>query len=209
MSLEKIVEEALAGRPLEMKEAFEEAIQARVLAALEEKYKKMAMKEEDDEDEDDEDDEDDMDESFDLFDYTVEELEDFIESEEFDELDEESQESVIDFYEGSIKGSGTDRKAVLKKAYRAGEQKTRDFYDSKNTKDPRTSDKGVKKAFAAGARAGDGSPTSTGAKRSKSQDSLSGTEHDQSNVTPTSKSFRSTSSSKRYRIAKSSPKLPK
>jgi len=30
--------------------------------------------------------------------------------------------------EGSIKGSGTDRKAQLKKAYRAGEQKTRDFY---------------------------------------------------------------------------------
>jgi hypothetical protein len=106
MSLEKIVEEALAGRPLEMKEAFEEAIQARVLAALEEKYKKMAMKEEDDEDEDDEDDEDeddededdededDMDESFDLSDYTVEELEGFIESAEFDQLDEISKKTL-------------------------------------------------------------------------------------------------------------------
>jgi hypothetical protein len=62
MSLEKIVEEALAGRPLEMKEAFEEAIQARILAALEEKYKKMAMKEEDDEDDEDDEDEDDEDE---------------------------------------------------------------------------------------------------------------------------------------------------
>jgi hypothetical protein len=62
MSLEKIVQEALEGRPLEMKEAFEEAIQARVLAALEEKYKKMAMKEEDDEEDEDEDEEDDEDE---------------------------------------------------------------------------------------------------------------------------------------------------
>jgi hypothetical protein len=61
MSLEKIVQEALEGRPLEMKEAFEEAIQARVLAALEEKYKKMAMKEEDEEDEDEEDEDEDED----------------------------------------------------------------------------------------------------------------------------------------------------
>jgi hypothetical protein len=71
MSLEKIVEEALAGRPLEMKEAFEEAIQARVLAALEQKYAEMNGLDEDEdledleESEDDEDeDEDDMDESF-------------------------------------------------------------------------------------------------------------------------------------------------
>ena len=65
MSLEKIVAEAMENKPLEMKEAFEEEMKARVLAALEEKYKKMAMKEEDDEDEDedkDEDDDDDEDE---------------------------------------------------------------------------------------------------------------------------------------------------
>ena len=64
MSLEKIVAEAMAGRPLEMKEAFEEVIQAKVVAALEEKYVAMNESEEldeedllesDDEDEDDED----------------------------------------------------------------------------------------------------------------------------------------------------------
>lgn len=76
MSLEKIVEEAMNGRPLEMKEAFEEAIQARVLVALEEKYKAMTegvdeededLLESDDEDEDGED----MKESFDLSEDTM------------------------------------------------------------------------------------------------------------------------------------------
>ena len=73
MSLEKIVAEALAGRPLEMKEAFEEAIQERVVAALEQKYAEMSglVEEEDleedleeskDEDEEDEEDEDEEDE---------------------------------------------------------------------------------------------------------------------------------------------------
>lgn len=71
MSLEKIVAEAMAGRPLEMKEAFEEVIQAKVVAALEEKYAAMTESEEldeedllesDDEDEDDMEDEDEEDE---------------------------------------------------------------------------------------------------------------------------------------------------
>lgn len=77
MSLEKIVAEAMAGRPLEMKEAFEEEIQARIVAALEEKYIEMTSgetdleedleesKDEEDEDEDemeDEEDEEDEDE---------------------------------------------------------------------------------------------------------------------------------------------------
>ena len=75
MSLEKIVAEAMAGRPLEMKEAFEEEIQTRIQAALEEKAEAMLAgdeeleeeeleeaADEDDEDEDDEDDEDDDDE---------------------------------------------------------------------------------------------------------------------------------------------------
>jgi hypothetical protein len=55
MSLEKIIEEAMAGRPLEMKEAFEEEIQARVQAALEQKYVEMmeAKADEDDDEEDD------------------------------------------------------------------------------------------------------------------------------------------------------------
>jgi hypothetical protein len=185
MSLEKIVAEALANRPLEMKHAFQEEIQARIQARLEAEY---------------------MDESFDL---SVEDLEDFIASDEFDSLDEETQNTIMYYYEGSIKGSGTDRKAQLKKAYRAGEQKTRDFYKSKITSAPKTGDSGVKKAFDSGAKAGDGSSTPTGAKRSKSQDSLSGTEHDRSKITPTSKSFRSTHQTKSYAIAKSKRgKLP-
>ena len=78
MSLEKIVAEAMAGRPLEMKEAFEEEIQTRIQTALEEKAEAMlagdeeleeeveeeleeAADEDDDEDEDDEDEDEDED----------------------------------------------------------------------------------------------------------------------------------------------------
>ena len=69
MSLEKIVAEAMAGKPLEMKAAFQEEIATRIEAALEEKYK-SAFEEDleeaknDDEDDSDEDDsdEDDSDE---------------------------------------------------------------------------------------------------------------------------------------------------
>ena len=62
MSLEKIVEAAIAKEPVKLKEAFEEEMEARIMAALEEKYK-VAMKEDDDEDDEDEDeDEDDEDE---------------------------------------------------------------------------------------------------------------------------------------------------
>ncbi|MDB9980526.1 hypothetical protein OAD61_00290 [bacterium] len=63
MSLEKIVAEAMAGRPLEMKEAFGEEIQTRIQARLEEKYMEMTeAKAEEDEDEEDMDDEEDEDE---------------------------------------------------------------------------------------------------------------------------------------------------
>jgi len=65
MSLEKIVQTALAEQPIEMKEAFDEAMKERIAAALEEKYKKMTKESEveDDEDEDEsEEDEDDEDE---------------------------------------------------------------------------------------------------------------------------------------------------
>ena len=78
MSLEKIVAEAMAGRPLEMKEAFEEEIQTRIQAALEEKAEAMlagdeeleeeveeeleeAADEDDDEDDEDEDEDEDED----------------------------------------------------------------------------------------------------------------------------------------------------
>jgi hypothetical protein len=66
MSLEKIVQEAVEARPLGLKEAFEEEMEKRILAALEEKATAAMMEadEDDDEDEDDEDqdDEDDDDE---------------------------------------------------------------------------------------------------------------------------------------------------
>ena len=68
MSLEKIVAEAMAGRPLEMKDAFAEEIESRIQDRLEEKYleimeaKKAKAKDEDeDEDEDDMDDDEDED----------------------------------------------------------------------------------------------------------------------------------------------------
>jgi hypothetical protein len=78
MSINKIVEHAIAKNPLKLKEAFEEEISSRIQIALEAKMKKMKemdddeeeedeeeldeakkMKKEDDEDDDDEDDEDD------------------------------------------------------------------------------------------------------------------------------------------------------
>lgn len=189
MSLEKIVAEALAGRPLEMKEAFEAEIQTRIQARLEAEYMDVLESKDDDLDE----------EALDFIDAMLDEgygLDDAINAIVDQELEE-----------GSIKGSGTDRKAQLKKSYRAGEQKTRDFYKNKMTSAPRTADKGVKKAFAAGAGAGDGSPTVQGSKRSSSQDSLKGTKHDQSSVSPTSKSFRSTHSTKMYGLRKK-PNLP-
>ena len=61
MSLEKLIAEAINRNPLEVKEIFEEEMKARMLAALEEKYKK-AMKEEDDDEDEDEDEDDDEDE---------------------------------------------------------------------------------------------------------------------------------------------------
>lgn len=61
MSIEKIVVEAINNNPLKMKEAFEEEMNGRIRAALEEKYKKMMKKEEDDECEDDEDEDEDED----------------------------------------------------------------------------------------------------------------------------------------------------
>ncbi|MGY8864285.1 MAG: hypothetical protein ACKVJK_01515 [Methylophagaceae bacterium] len=68
MSIEKIIAEAIENNPLKLKEAFEEEMNARVRAALEEKYKEMtspsevseeveAMVEGEDHDEDEGDDE--------------------------------------------------------------------------------------------------------------------------------------------------------
>ena len=61
MSLEKIVQEAMAGRPLEMKEAFQEEIQTRMANALEEKFVSVMEAKSKDADEDDADDDEDED----------------------------------------------------------------------------------------------------------------------------------------------------
>ena len=87
--------------------------------------------------------------------------------------------------EGSIKGSGTDRKAVLKKAFRAGEDDTRGFYGAKKTikapkgmrglknYEPTHKDKGIAKAYNAG-KHGDlsGNPEIKGKERMKPQSNL-------------------------------------
>jgi len=84
MSIEKIIAEAIDNNPLKMKEAFEEEMNARIRASLEEKYNEMAegkVKEEDeDEDEEDESDEDESDE-------------DEVESDDEDEDEDEKEES--------------------------------------------------------------------------------------------------------------------
>ena len=87
--------------------------------------------------------------------------------------------------EGSIKGSGTDRKAILKKAYRSGEDNTRAFYGAKKTiaapkgmrdlkkYDAKHKDKGIEKAYNAG-KHGDysGNPAIKGKERMKPQSNL-------------------------------------
>lgn len=79
MSIEKIIAEAIDNNPLKLKEAFENEMNVRIRAALEEKYKEMTSEEEviaeeteelveEDEDEDESDEEesdDDEDEDFD------------------------------------------------------------------------------------------------------------------------------------------------
>ena len=60
MSLEKIVAEAMAGRPLEMKDAFAEEIELRIQNRLEEKYVEIMEAKKADEDEDEDEDEDDV-----------------------------------------------------------------------------------------------------------------------------------------------------
>ena len=57
MSVEKIIQSALANEPVQMKKHFEEEIAGRVTAALEAKYQEMSeakVKEEDEEEDEDE-----------------------------------------------------------------------------------------------------------------------------------------------------------
>jgi hypothetical protein len=135
-----------------------------------------------------------------IFEEVSEETWEAIEEAILNELSEQTRDLYI---EGSLKKGSPER--AIKDAFRKGEAKTRDFYSGDSTarkfKAPKTPQE--KFAYKSGERAGDGSPTAIGAKRSVSQDSLAGTAHDQSNVTPTSKSFRSTHARKSYAIGKS------
>ena len=86
--------------------------------------------------------------------------------------DMKSEEAVD---EGSIKGSGTDRKSVLKKAFRSGEQDTRQFNTpggAATNKPKRGSDATVKKAYQAGRDSEQGDSAYKGTRRSKPQDTL-------------------------------------
>ncbi len=91
MSLEKIVQEAMAGRPLEMKEAFQEEIQTRMANALEEKFVSVMEAKSKDADEDDADDDDDED----------------------DEKDDDSKAGKPDFLDMDKDG---DKEETMKKA---------------------------------------------------------------------------------------------
>lgn len=98
MSLEKIVQEAMAGRPLEMKEAFEEEIQTRITTKLEERY--IEIMEAKAKDEDDEEEKDDEDEG---------------EEEEDEDDDEDEDEKNENFSNALRKAAVAQAKATLAK----------------------------------------------------------------------------------------------
>jgi hypothetical protein len=124
----------------------------------------------------------------------------------------EVSEETMEFIEGSIKGSGTDRKAVLKKAYRAGEDETRNLYrrNPTNAKRPNMKDAGVAKAFKKGEYSNGGSQAAKGAARADSQDRLKDTEHGRSEPHYTGKTYYRTQTHalKKAAIAGQKPKLP-
>tara|TARA_B100000424_G_C22486900_1_gene283459 strand:+ start:40 stop:447 length:408 start_codon:yes stop_codon:yes gene_type:complete len=99
----------------------------------------------------------------------------------FNQIREELQER--------ISGSGTDRKAVLKRAFRAGQHATDRFYGDRGREKSRTipapkgmrnvghytskhKDKGIQKAFNVGKHSDDSMSPPKGKERSKPQDSL-------------------------------------
>jgi len=90
------------------------------------------------------------------------------------EEDEDDEDDELE--EGSIKGSGTDRKAQLKKAYRSGEQDTRQFNTPGGyaTNKPKgvSKDKNLKHAYQAGRDSSRGDSAAKGVKRSAAQDEL-------------------------------------
>lgn len=93
MSLEKIIAEALAGRPLEMKEAFEAEIQTRIQARLEAEYMNVLES---------------KDEDIDLDEYSIDEIEEFMQTEDYENLDELSQDALRKYRDAA----GDDRDDV-------------------------------------------------------------------------------------------------
>lgn len=161
MSVQRIIQESVNKNPLGLKEAFAEELSARICLALEAKMSE---------------------EFFDLDEETIEFIDSMLdEGYDLDDVIDALVEEELE--EGSIKGSGTDRKAQLKKAYRAGEADTRDFnrIGGMSSRKPKSrADAGIKKAYQGGRMSNDGSSAATGAARSKSADRLRGTEHGKS-----------------------------
>ena len=96
MSLEKIVQEAMAGRPLEMKEAFQEEIQTRMANALEEKFVSVMEAKSKDADEDDADDDDDEDDEKDDDDSSKSGKPDFLDMDKDGDKEETMKKAIAD-----------------------------------------------------------------------------------------------------------------
>lgn len=77
MSIEKIIAEAIDNNPLKLKEAFEDEMNARIRAALEEKYKEMTSESEEEE-------------------VVAEETEELVEEDEEESDDDEDEEEDFD-----------------------------------------------------------------------------------------------------------------
>lgn len=168
MSLEKIVAEAMAGRPLEMKEAFEEEIQTRIEAALEERAEELmageeydldeAKDEDDDEDEDEDEDEDDEDEDEKNESFSEADLDSLIESmdeetlaqfmEEIEQLDELSPKLLKRYQKKADKAS--------KKAFDKYGEHEMNYDRAKTDKDRAKLDRKMDKAMDLGNKRHDG-----------------------------------------------------
>ena len=124
-----------------------------------------------------------------------------------------------------ISGSGTDRKAVLKRAFRSGQHSTDRFYGRDRTSSipapkgmrktgdymSKHADKGIEKAYNAGKHDDDRIGSSKGREKMKPQDSLKGTEHGRSMPSSTGKIHYKTQthSNKMAAISNRKNKLPK
>jgi hypothetical protein len=101
MSIEKIIAEAIDNNPLKLKEAFEDEMNVRIRAALEEKYKEMTSEEEEE--------------------VVAEETEELVEEDE-DESDEEESDDDEDEDEDFDEGACVRE---MKKMHKDGESKAK------------------------------------------------------------------------------------